>query len=35
MRAAAQAIASKQQQNVSLVIPLVTSKTGSAKRRKG
>jgi hypothetical protein len=34
MRAAAQAITSKQSQNVSLVIPLVKPKPGSAKRQK-
>jgi integrase len=35
MRAAAQAITSKQQQNVSLVIPLVKPEIDSAKQRKG
>ena len=35
MRAAAQAITSKQSQNVSLVIPLVKPENGSAKRQKG
>jgi hypothetical protein len=35
MRAAAQAITSKQSQNVSLVIPLVRPENGSAKQRKG
>jgi hypothetical protein len=34
MRAAAQAITSKQSQNVSLVIPLVRPETGGAKQRK-
>jgi hypothetical protein len=34
MRTAAQAITSKQSQNVSLVIPLVKPETGSAKRQK-
>jgi hypothetical protein len=34
MRAAAQAITSKQSQNVSLVVSLVESEKGSAKQRK-
>jgi hypothetical protein len=34
MRVAAQAITSKQSQNVSLVIPLVRPEIGSAKQRK-
>jgi hypothetical protein len=35
MRAAAQAITSKQSQNVSLVIPLVKQENESGKRQKG
>jgi hypothetical protein len=35
MRAAAQAIGSKQSQNVSLVIPLVRPEIGAAKQKKG
>jgi hypothetical protein len=35
MRAAAQAITSKQSRNVSLVIPLVKQENESGKRQKG